>query len=152
MPRCPKCRHKNPDNYNFCSQCGAKNEDTRTSCTYHFVVMGSGGVGKSAITIRFVNRQFEAKVMFFELIAALPIRNWRNYLPRILVRTHWQIMTMMYSLRRMIILSHFTINKFLNRVKSVHFFFFIAYKVAIQQLTYRQLMPFIILRCLNCMV
>jgi len=61
MPRCPKCRHKNPDNYNFCSQCGAKNEDTRTSCTYHFVVMGSGGVGKSAITIRFVNRQFEAK-------------------------------------------------------------------------------------------
>jgi GTPase SAR1 family protein len=24
--------------------------------------MGSGGVGKSAITIRFVNRQFEAKV------------------------------------------------------------------------------------------
>lgn len=72
MPRCPKCRHKNPDNYNFCSQCGAKNEDTRTSCTYHFVVMGSGGVGKSAITIRFVNRQFEAKVMFFELIAPCP--------------------------------------------------------------------------------
>eukprot|EP00028_Trichosphaerium_sp_Am-I-7-wt_P005352 CAMPEP_0168516682 /NCGR_PEP_ID=MMETSP0405-20121227/5553_1 /TAXON_ID=498012 /ORGANISM="Trichosphaerium sp, Strain Am-I-7 wt" /LENGTH=187 /DNA_ID=CAMNT_0008536451 /DNA_START=56 /DNA_END=616 /DNA_ORIENTATION=- len=32
-----------------------------SSCTYHFVVMGSGGVGKSAITIRFVNRQFEAK-------------------------------------------------------------------------------------------
>jgi GTPase SAR1 family protein len=62
MPRCPKCRHKNPENYNFCSQCGAKNEETRTSCTYHFVVMGSGGVGKSAITIRFVNRQFEAKV------------------------------------------------------------------------------------------
>ena len=43
--------------------------------------MGSGGVGKSAITIRFVNRQFEAKVMFFELITLLPIRNWRNYPP-----------------------------------------------------------------------
>lgn len=33
--------------------------------------MGSGGVGKSAITIRFVNRQFEAKVKFFELITSL---------------------------------------------------------------------------------
>eukprot|EP01120_Amphizonella_sp_Union-15-10_P015382 TRINITY_DN790_c0_g1_i1.p1 TRINITY_DN790_c0_g1~~TRINITY_DN790_c0_g1_i1.p1 ORF type:complete len:215 (+),score=39.08 TRINITY_DN790_c0_g1_i1:66-710(+) len=61
MPKCPKCKHKNPENYNYCSQCGAKNEETKASCTYHFVVMGSGGVGKSAITIRFVNRQFEAK-------------------------------------------------------------------------------------------
>lgn len=64
MPKCPKCRHRNPENYNFCSHCGAKNDDTKTSCTYHFVVMGSGGVGKSAITIRFVNRHFEAKVLF----------------------------------------------------------------------------------------
>lgn len=76
MPRCPRCKSKNPESYNFCSQCGHKNEETRSSCTYHFVVMvslrdsstfklknaqGSGGVGKSAITIRFVNRQFEAK-------------------------------------------------------------------------------------------
>eukprot|EP01126_Amoeba_proteus_P028722 TRINITY_DN282_c0_g4_i1.p1 TRINITY_DN282_c0_g4~~TRINITY_DN282_c0_g4_i1.p1 ORF type:complete len:216 (+),score=37.08 TRINITY_DN282_c0_g4_i1:127-774(+) len=62
MPRCPRCKSKNPDGYNFCSQCGHKNEEiNKSSCTYHFVVMGSGGVGKSAITIRFVNRQFEAK-------------------------------------------------------------------------------------------
>eukprot|EP01127_Copromyxa_protea_P000552 TRINITY_DN10469_c0_g1_i1.p1 TRINITY_DN10469_c0_g1~~TRINITY_DN10469_c0_g1_i1.p1 ORF type:complete len:216 (-),score=24.85 TRINITY_DN10469_c0_g1_i1:77-724(-) len=62
MPRCPKCKSKNAEGYNFCSQCGHKNEETsKSSCTYHFVVMGSGGVGKSAITIRFVNRQFEAK-------------------------------------------------------------------------------------------
>eukprot|EP01121_Diplochlamys_sp_Union-15-3_P003326 TRINITY_DN1317_c0_g1_i1.p1 TRINITY_DN1317_c0_g1~~TRINITY_DN1317_c0_g1_i1.p1 ORF type:complete len:215 (-),score=34.02 TRINITY_DN1317_c0_g1_i1:57-701(-) len=61
MPKCQKCKHKNPENYNFCSQCGAKNDEPKSSCTYHFVVMGTGGVGKSAITIRFVNRQFEAK-------------------------------------------------------------------------------------------
>eukprot|EP01126_Amoeba_proteus_P050976 TRINITY_DN6065_c0_g1_i13.p4 TRINITY_DN6065_c0_g1~~TRINITY_DN6065_c0_g1_i13.p4 ORF type:complete len:111 (-),score=19.68 TRINITY_DN6065_c0_g1_i13:632-964(-) len=62
MPRCPQCKSKNPDGYNFCSQCGLKNDDTsKTSCTYNFVVMGSGGVGKSAITIRFVNRQFETQ-------------------------------------------------------------------------------------------
>lgn len=62
MVKCAKCNHKNPENFNFCSYCGSKNEQTRKTCTYHFVVMGSGGVGKSAITIRFVNRQFEAKV------------------------------------------------------------------------------------------
>ncbi|XP_049850290.1 GTPase HRas-like isoform X2 [Schistocerca gregaria] len=61
MSRCPKCKYKNSENYKFCSNCGVKNDDTRVSCTYHFVVMGSGGVGKSAITIRFVNRHFEAK-------------------------------------------------------------------------------------------
>jgi len=61
MPRCSQCKSKNPPGFNFCAMCGKKNEEVQSSCTYHFVVMGSGGVGKSAITIRFVNRQFEAK-------------------------------------------------------------------------------------------
>jgi len=63
MVRCPNCKTKNVDGYKFCSECGQKSEDTKTtgSSVFHFVVMGSGGVGKSAITIRFVNRLFEAK-------------------------------------------------------------------------------------------
>jgi len=59
MPRCSQCKSKNPVGYNFCCACGCKNEDTH--CKYHFVVMGSAGVGKSAITLRFVNRQFEPR-------------------------------------------------------------------------------------------
>jgi len=64
MPRtkCAKCKHKNEPGWKFCSNCAYKNTETeRATCNYHFVVMGSGGVGKSAITIQFVNRQFEAK-------------------------------------------------------------------------------------------
>lgn len=43
--------------------CGNKLQTKQNSnpSTFHFVVVGSGGVGKSAITIRFVNRLFEAK-------------------------------------------------------------------------------------------
>eukprot|EP01120_Amphizonella_sp_Union-15-10_P015714 TRINITY_DN8132_c0_g1_i1.p1 TRINITY_DN8132_c0_g1~~TRINITY_DN8132_c0_g1_i1.p1 ORF type:complete len:218 (-),score=45.25 TRINITY_DN8132_c0_g1_i1:20-673(-) len=60
--KCAKCKHKNEPGWKFCSNCAYKNtEFERATCNYHFVVMGSGGVGKSAITIQFVNRQFEAK-------------------------------------------------------------------------------------------
>eukprot|EP01130_Rhizamoeba_saxonica_P001291 TRINITY_DN11170_c0_g1_i1.p1 TRINITY_DN11170_c0_g1~~TRINITY_DN11170_c0_g1_i1.p1 ORF type:complete len:222 (+),score=44.94 TRINITY_DN11170_c0_g1_i1:14-679(+) len=68
MPNCPNCNAENAADANFCSQCGQAssastggNRGAVTSCSYNFVVMGSGGVGKSAITIRFVNRQFEPK-------------------------------------------------------------------------------------------
>jgi len=62
-PRCPGCKTKNVEGYKFCSECGMKSDESSkgTTTVYHFVVMGSGGVGKSAITIRFVNRQFESK-------------------------------------------------------------------------------------------
>jgi len=43
----------------FCANCGAKNTSMNSSTvSYHFVVMGSGGVGKSAVTLQFINRQF----------------------------------------------------------------------------------------------
>lgn len=58
--KCPKCKHVNPPGWNFCSNCAYKNT-TQATCAYHFVVMGAGGVGKSALTIQFVNRQFEPK-------------------------------------------------------------------------------------------
>eukprot|EP01130_Rhizamoeba_saxonica_P014618 TRINITY_DN6406_c0_g1_i1.p1 TRINITY_DN6406_c0_g1~~TRINITY_DN6406_c0_g1_i1.p1 ORF type:complete len:216 (-),score=15.82 TRINITY_DN6406_c0_g1_i1:58-705(-) len=59
--RCPKCNHKNESGWKFCSNCAYKNDVQRASCSYHFVVMGHGGVGKSAVTIQFVNRHFESK-------------------------------------------------------------------------------------------
>lgn len=40
------------DGWNFCSNCAYKNTQAQASCAYHFVVMGSGGVGKSAVTIQ----------------------------------------------------------------------------------------------------
>jgi len=43
----------------FCANCGAKVDAVQSSTVcYHFVVMGAGGVGKSAVTLQFINRQF----------------------------------------------------------------------------------------------
>jgi len=61
--KCPKCGSKNEKGWKFCGNCAYKNESetlTRGTCSYYFVVMGSGGVGKSAITIQFIRRHFEA--------------------------------------------------------------------------------------------
>jgi len=57
---CGKCLHKAATaDWKFCQNCGSQNTSLMSStCTYHFVVMGSGGVGKSAITLQFINRQF----------------------------------------------------------------------------------------------
>jgi len=57
---CPKCGTKASNaEWKFCQNCGHQNTHLRSStCTYHFVVMGSGGVGKSAIVLQFVNHQF----------------------------------------------------------------------------------------------
>eukprot|EP01126_Amoeba_proteus_P016324 TRINITY_DN1753_c0_g1_i19.p1 TRINITY_DN1753_c0_g1~~TRINITY_DN1753_c0_g1_i19.p1 ORF type:complete len:222 (-),score=37.11 TRINITY_DN1753_c0_g1_i19:235-900(-) len=62
--KCPKCNAKNEVGFKFCSNCAYKNDDMasrKSTCSYNFVVMGMGGVGKSAITIRFINQQFQAK-------------------------------------------------------------------------------------------
>jgi len=59
--RCPKCKCKNAENYKFCSQCGEKNVEMPTMTSYNFVVMGPGGVGKSAIVIRYISGKFESK-------------------------------------------------------------------------------------------
>jgi len=62
--KCPKCGNKNEKGWKFCGNCAYKNENetlTRATCSYYFVVMGAGGVGKSAITIQFISKQFEAK-------------------------------------------------------------------------------------------
>jgi len=60
--KCPKCGWKNEGDWKFCGNCAYKNEKiNRSSCSYNFVCMGSGGVGKSAITIQFINGQFQAK-------------------------------------------------------------------------------------------
>eukprot|EP01120_Amphizonella_sp_Union-15-10_P005084 TRINITY_DN1581_c0_g1_i1.p1 TRINITY_DN1581_c0_g1~~TRINITY_DN1581_c0_g1_i1.p1 ORF type:complete len:213 (+),score=30.61 TRINITY_DN1581_c0_g1_i1:37-675(+) len=57
---CLKCKAKNQGRWKFCTSCGAKNEkNSSTFAAYHFIVMGTGGVGKSAITIQFINRRFE---------------------------------------------------------------------------------------------
>jgi len=52
---CPKCLKKVPKS-KFCAECGekilVKNRE------YKFIVLGSGGVGKSAITVQFVSGQF----------------------------------------------------------------------------------------------
>lgn len=40
------------EGWNFCSNCAYKNTAAQASCAYHFVVMGAGGVGKSAVTIQ----------------------------------------------------------------------------------------------------
>jgi len=40
------------DGWNFCTNCAYKNSQAQASCAYHFVVMGAGGVGKSAVTIQ----------------------------------------------------------------------------------------------------
>jgi len=61
MPKCSRCGSDNPMGYNFCSHCGNKIEEIKITRIYRFVIMGSGGVGKSAISIRYVNRVFEAK-------------------------------------------------------------------------------------------
>eukprot|EP01129_Flabellula_baltica_P012476 TRINITY_DN5643_c0_g1_i1.p1 TRINITY_DN5643_c0_g1~~TRINITY_DN5643_c0_g1_i1.p1 ORF type:complete len:240 (-),score=39.77 TRINITY_DN5643_c0_g1_i1:100-744(-) len=59
--RCPNCGHKNEVAWKFCSNCAFKNTEEIASCSYHFVVLGSGGVGKSCIVIQFVNGIFEPR-------------------------------------------------------------------------------------------
>lgn len=80
MPRCNDCGYKNSSKSNYCSSCGIPLQgaddmlESASNEEYHFVVMGSGGVGKTALTIRFVNQLFEAKVslmVFFSEILIL---------------------------------------------------------------------------------
>eukprot|EP01128_Nolandella_sp_AFSM9_P011332 TRINITY_DN803_c0_g1_i2.p1 TRINITY_DN803_c0_g1~~TRINITY_DN803_c0_g1_i2.p1 ORF type:complete len:222 (+),score=28.83 TRINITY_DN803_c0_g1_i2:147-812(+) len=64
MEKCPVCNKKNQADFKFCTHCAYKNEKkafTTASCSYQFVMLGQGGVGKSAITIRFALKHFEAK-------------------------------------------------------------------------------------------
>eukprot|EP01121_Diplochlamys_sp_Union-15-3_P002693 TRINITY_DN1241_c0_g1_i1.p1 TRINITY_DN1241_c0_g1~~TRINITY_DN1241_c0_g1_i1.p1 ORF type:complete len:212 (-),score=27.68 TRINITY_DN1241_c0_g1_i1:53-688(-) len=62
MSSCSNCKAKNVGKWKFCSSCGQKKEKKITStAAYHFVIMGSGGVGKSSITIRFMNQRFEER-------------------------------------------------------------------------------------------
>ncbi len=56
---CPACQSNNIVGTHFCKECGHKFPSVNSDFTYHLVVMGSGGTGKSALTICFVNRQFE---------------------------------------------------------------------------------------------
>jgi len=61
--KCPKCGNKNEEGWKFCGNCAYKNDLSsagRSSCSYNFVCMGSGGVGKSAITIQFINNHFQS--------------------------------------------------------------------------------------------
>jgi len=53
--KCPKCNKKVPRS-KFCAECGEK--ILVRSKEYKFIVLGSGGVGKSAITVQFVSGQF----------------------------------------------------------------------------------------------
>jgi len=62
--KCPACGKKNEAGFKFCIHCAYKNEKksfTTATCSYQFVMLGPGGVGKSAITIRFALKRFEAK-------------------------------------------------------------------------------------------
>jgi len=52
---CPKCQKRVP-RAKFCADCGEK--IFVKSKEYKFIVLGSGGVGKSAITVQFVSGQF----------------------------------------------------------------------------------------------
>jgi len=59
--KCQNCGKKNEAGFKFCIYCAAKNEQktfTTASCSYQFVMLGPGGVGKSAITIRVRNSLF----------------------------------------------------------------------------------------------
>jgi len=53
--KCPKCNKKVPRS-KFCAECGER--IVVRSKEYKFIVLGSGGVGKSAITVQFVSGQF----------------------------------------------------------------------------------------------
>lgn len=57
--KCPKCNKKVPRS-KFCAECGEKM--LVRSKEYKFIVLGSGGVGKSAITVQFVSGQFVSQV------------------------------------------------------------------------------------------
>lgn len=59
--KCPKCNKKVPRS-KFCAECGEKM--TVRSKEYKFIVLGSGGVGKSAITVQFVSGQFVSQVRY----------------------------------------------------------------------------------------
>ena len=58
MPECPSCGYKSSSEWNYCVRCGTPRSATNNVLNYKFVVMGSGGVGKSALTLRFVHGNF----------------------------------------------------------------------------------------------
>lgn len=58
--KCPGCNKKVKNPAKFCPHCGKNLEEGRQNLTreYKFVVLGAGGVGKSALTVQFVNNIF----------------------------------------------------------------------------------------------
>eukprot|EP01091_Cochliopodium_minus_P013416 TRINITY_DN4316_c0_g1_i1.p1 TRINITY_DN4316_c0_g1~~TRINITY_DN4316_c0_g1_i1.p1 ORF type:complete len:216 (+),score=48.94 TRINITY_DN4316_c0_g1_i1:122-769(+) len=63
MSTCKKCNAINDDGAKFCGECGKpmKAEKKKTGSEYVVVVLGAGGVGKSALTVKFVHGQFVEK-------------------------------------------------------------------------------------------
>jgi len=52
-PICVHCDKKMPDKAKYCPHCGKENSNSNTPmvhCNYRFVILGVGGVGKSAIS------------------------------------------------------------------------------------------------------
>jgi len=59
MPKCQKCKEENEPGWKFCSGCGDQNPKIKSeTLNYKFVIMGYGGVGKSALTLRYMNNGF----------------------------------------------------------------------------------------------
>jgi len=50
-----------PDKAKFCPNCGKENSASLVHCNYRFVILGVGGVGKSAISLRFISSQFVSR-------------------------------------------------------------------------------------------
>merc|ERR1711974_273338 len=62
MVVCSKCGYANSPGSKYCSECGCQLErGMGISRVYVFVVLGAGGVGKSAVTVKFVTGQFMEK-------------------------------------------------------------------------------------------
>lgn len=58
MYKCPSCGHRSDGEWNYCVRCGSPRSVGRAPVEYKLVVMGSGGVGKSALSIRFIHGNF----------------------------------------------------------------------------------------------
>jgi small GTP-binding protein len=58
MPKCPSCGYQSEAEWKYCMKCGTPRSNAASTVCFRIVVMGPGGVGKSALTLRFINGTF----------------------------------------------------------------------------------------------